>query len=56
MIEQGALTIADDIFSLGTAARPTRSASNDKSSWAYKLGAALGKAIANSFDDIVNGR
>ncbi len=57
IIEQGAYEIYDDVLSLGTTATAQhKKPSSDKNHWAYKLGAALGKAIADSFDDIVNGR
>ncbi len=56
MIEANAYDIADDVLSLGSTTVHKVNRNNDKSHWAYKLGAALGKAIVNAFDDIMAGK
>ena len=55
VIEGQAIDILNQVFSLGDASyhTQTRINTNDKSHWAYKLGSAVGKAIADEIDDIL---
>ncbi len=55
VIEGQAIDILNQIFSLGdTSYHPqVKINTNDKSHWAYKLGSAIGKAIADEIDDIL---
>lgn len=54
VIEGQAIEILDQVLSLGDPSyHPRAKTSNDKSHWAYKLGSAVGGAIADAIDDIL---
>lgn len=55
VIEGQAIEILDHVLSLGDSSyHPREKASNDKSHWAYKLGSAVGGAIADAINEALN--